>query len=83
MKTWISDNFPMGLIECQFYNICSVYDPDRCGYSDKCPGRLTLEGGKMLSVRDILRKSLDDFVATETLRYEIELIVKENGKKQK
>lgn len=81
MKTIINDSFDLQLIECQFYDICAVYDPDRCGYSDKCQGYLTIEGNKKLKIRDLLRNSLEGFVAIETLTHQIKLI-KEDGEKE-
>lgn len=83
MKTWISDSFPLHLLECQYYDICLAYDPGKCQYSDECQGYLIIDRDKRVRIRDILRKSLEDFVGVDTLSYEIQLIIKENGKKQK
>ena len=75
MKTYISDKFPLEKLECQFYDICRGFDPARCGYSDKCLGFLILENDKKVRIREVLRKSLEEFVGKDTLNYEIKLII--------
>jgi len=63
MNTWVSDNFPLKELECQYFDICRHYTPGECPYRSKCPTRQTLRG------------SLEPYVAKENLRVQIELIL--------
>ena len=65
MKTWISDNFPLEKLECQYFDVCRKYSPGTCSFRTKC---LT---------RQSLRRTLEPYVAKENLRVQIELILDE------
>jgi len=65
MKTFVSDNFPLDKLECQYYDICKHYDPKKCGFTMPC------------EVRHDLRGDLEKYVATDCLKFQVELILKE------
>ena len=69
MKTWISDNFELSLLECQYFDICKVYDSELCKYSTRC------------KLRQCFRFCLEDFVAQENMKFQIGLILDEYRKK--
>ena len=68
IKTWISDTFPLGDLECQYFDICKHYDPKKCGFNVPC------------GVRQDLREDLEDYVGIENLKMQIKLILKEKEK---
>ena len=68
MKTWISDNFELSLLECQYFDICKGYDSKLCKYSKRC------------KLRQCFRFCLEDFVAQENMKFQIGLILDEYRK---
>ena len=68
MKTYISDTFPLDKLECQYFDICKVYDSKICGYSIRC------------KLRQCFRFCLEDFVAQENMKFQIGLILDEYRK---
>ena len=65
MKTYISDNFPLKKLECQYFDICNDYIPGDCGFDQPC------------AKRQLLRKHLEDYVEMDCLRVQIKLILDE------
>lgn len=61
--TWISDNFPLDKLECQYWEICSEYVPDDCAFGSPC------------AVRWKLREFVEDYMAVEGLTTGIEGIL--------
>ena len=84
--TWITDNFPLEYLECQYFEICSAFNQEKCFYGTTCPYYLKLktsEDGKesAISIREIHRNSVEDFVAEACMKNQIKLILDEmNGK---
>jgi len=76
MKTWVSDNFPLKKIECQYFDICRDYQPsnDRhgvCSYAYPC------------ELRNWFRQVLEPYVAKANIHFQINLIREEDGKRKK
>ena len=67
MKTWISDNFPLKELECQYFDICKDYKPGDCGYTTHC------------ELREWLREVLEPYVEHKNLEFQIKLIVDEHN----
>ena len=67
--TWISDNFPLKELECQYFDICKFYDPGKCGYNTPC------------EERQYLRDTLEDYVSIDNLKFQIKLIIENEQKK--
>ena len=65
MKTWVSDNFPLDLIECQYMDICSNYIPDNCQYNYSCP------------IRNFFMEHIESYVARDCLHERIVEIIRE------
>ena len=57
MKTWITDNFPLNKLECQYSGICNDYLPGDCAFDYYCPKR------------QLLKEHLEDYVQTENLKF--------------
>jgi len=64
-KTAIRDNFPFKELECQYYDICKQYEPGKCLYESPC------------AIRQVLRSILEESVAIETQKFQINLITGE------
>ena len=77
MKTYISDNFPLEKLECQFFDICKGYTSNLCGYNQTCPS-LIVVGDRKAYVRDVLKQGLENFVEVDNLKFQIELILNED-----
>lgn len=75
IHTYVTDNFPVNELECQFYEICKHYNPDRCEYGKNCQAYLLLDNNLKVKVRDLLRHSIESYVTQETLSNEIKSIV--------
>ena len=75
--SWISDNFPLYKLECQYFDICKYYEPSRCKYNQNCIAYMKLDG-KYMRVRDVLRGLLEKYVEIEDLEFQIKLI-KDSG----
>ena len=76
MKTWVSDNFPLSELECQYLDICRDYHPvtDKqrvCAYDYPC------------ELRNWFREVTESYISKENLKLQINLIVDEYGKKKK
>jgi len=76
MKTYISDNFPLHLLECPYMDICRDYQPsnDRhsvCSYTYPC------------ELRNWFRQVLEPYVAKANIHFQIRLIIEEDGEKNK
>ena len=63
MKTYISDNFPLNKLECQYFEICRSYNPKYCSFDKPC------------EIRKDLRNELESYVAIENLEFQIKLIL--------
>ncbi len=61
--TYVTDNFPLGKLECQYHLVCGEYLEGDCSFDIACP------------VRWMLRDFLDDVVVLEDLRFQIENIL--------
>ena len=62
MKTRITDSFDLSKLECQYFDICNLYEPSRCAYSSPC------------SLRQDIRRDLESYVAKSNLMMQIRLI---------
>lgn len=76
MRTWISDNFPMKKLECQYFDICRDYRPteDRhrvCAYDYPC------------EMRQWFRVTLENYVARANIHFQVRLIREEDGEKKR
>lgn len=71
MKTYVSDNFPLHELECQYMDICNDYDPAKCSYTSPCDLRIWL------------REVILDRIPRKNLELQIKLIIDENGKFRK
>ena len=69
METWISDNFPLYKLDCQYFEICKDYEPKKCNYTSPC------------ELRQWLREVLEPFVAKKNLELQIKLIKNDRNKK--
>jgi len=65
METWISDNFPLKQLECQYFDICRDYNPEKCNYTDPC------------DLRQWFREMLEPYVTNQNLKFQIGLILNE------
>ena len=65
--TWITDNFPLEELECQYFNICNDYIPKDCPFDSPC------------AKRQLLREHLENYVATENIKFQIKLILNEKN----
>jgi len=76
MKTWISDNFPLEKLECQYFDICRDYRPSEkrhgvCGFAYPC------------ELRQWFRVTLEPYVARANIHFQIRLIREEDGEKKR
>jgi len=62
MKTWISDNFPLKQLECQYFDICKDYAPNKCSYTSQC------------ELRQWFKSVIEPYMARQNLEMQIELI---------
>ena len=69
MRTWVSDNFPLDKLECQYFGICKYYEPGKCSFTSPC------------EVRHDLKGDLEAYVGVNNLKLQINLII-ENEKKK-
>jgi len=69
MKTWISDNFPLKELECQYFDICRDYKPKLCNYSAPC------------ELRQWLREIIEPYQAKKNLELQIGLILDDEKNK--
>lgn len=79
-KTKINDQFPFDQLECQFYNVCKFFDYKTCQYDKPCLYSIgVIQDGKMalVNVRYLLRKSLEEYVVNEALKFQIKQINKD------
>ena len=76
LKTYISDNFPLKQLECQYFNICKYYNPETCFYNEPCDSNILL-GGTYAPMRETLRVCLEDYVEVGNLKMQIKLILEE------
>lgn len=76
LKTIVTDNFPLSILECQFYQVCKHYNPDRCTYGKPCQSYLLLDNIKA-KVRDLLRHSLELYVSQDCLKIGIQSIIED------
>lgn len=74
MKTCITDYFPLDKLECQYFDLCKFYDPEKCSYNSPC------------TVRTLLKNTLEVYVGEQNVKMQTELIfkdwVEEESKKQ-
>jgi len=63
LPTYITDNFPMEKLQCQYKGICGYYIENDCAFDIACP------------IRWKLRDFLDDTVVVENLNMQIEEII--------
>lgn len=76
METWISDNFPLEKLECQYFDICKDYRPsdqvkgehDVCKYNYPC------------ELRQWFKRVVEDYIPKKNLEIQVKLII-ENRKK--
>jgi len=75
MRTYITDNFPLRKLECQYFDICKYYDPKRCAYGEKCSFGLQFPDGRYILIRDVLKGLTEQFIEKKNLEFQIELIL--------
>ena len=75
METWISDNFPLSELECQYFDVCIFFDSERCKYGSNCNAYLILEDKSAIQIRKILSGALEDFVVVTNLKTQVKLIM--------
>lgn len=63
--SWISDNFPMEELECQYFEICNDYLPEDCKYNFPC------------WKRKILREHVEPYIAREGIERQLFEILEE------
>ena len=72
MRTWISDNFPLKRLECQYFDICKEYDPENYMFTDSC------------ELRQWFGEVVEPYMSRTNLEMQISLIKdedrKQNGK---
>ena len=73
MKTWVSDNFPLNKLECQYFDICKDYDSKnrKCRYNHPC------------ELRQWFKEVIQDYMPRENLKLQIKLLIEEDGKKKR
>ena len=79
MDTIVSDTFPLNKLECQYFEICRGYCPERCKYGEPCKAYayLNYDDKKIqMSLRSILRTTIEGFVSNENLEFQVDLISK-------
>lgn len=69
MKTRITDSFPLGELECQFFDICNSYENNKCSYDSSC------------KLRQWFRRTLEYYVSKKNLSIQIKLIGEDYEKK--
>ena len=65
MKTRVNDDFPFSELECQYFDICNNYTPDKCAYTVPCERRRQL------------RQRLEPYASREGLKIQIDLILED------
>lgn len=75
MKTYISDTFPLCLLECQYFDICKDYKPSKeikgdrkrvCMYNHPC------------ALRQWFRVVIEPYMPENNLEMQVKLILEEN-----
>lgn len=79
MRTYISDNFPLTQLECQFFDECQYYIADQCKYGEVC-SRYKNYQGKKQTVRKIFKDNIEKYIEVDNLKFQIGLIIND-GKK--
>lgn len=77
--TYISDNFPLDMLECQYFDICKAFNQEHCHYNSPCEAYLILKSEDKqvkLSIREALANSLENFIGQENLKFQVGLIVR-------
>lgn len=77
--TWITDNFPLGELDCQFFDECQFYSVGKCDFSTPCRIQRKYEGLEQ-SVRTIFRQVVDPAYVIDNERFQIRLINDSHGK---
>jgi len=68
LKTYITDTFPLDKLDCQYFDICKHYDPDKCSFTSPC------------EVRHDLKGDLENYISVQNLKIQIKLILNEKKK---
>ena len=76
MKTWVSDNFPMRKLECQFFEECQFYRSGKCQYGKPCRIKRFYEGEPQ-TVRSIFKEVTENYIQKENLEFQVRLILDE------
>jgi len=61
-NTIVKDGFDFNAMECQYFDICKYYSPGNCDYVSPC------------ALRQELRDTLENSVAAENERFQVDLI---------
>lgn len=69
-NTIVNDNFPLGELECQYFDICKNYDSDKCHYSSPC------------AERQQIRSLLESYVTEDNLKFQVDLMFPPNDEKK-
>lgn len=79
MRTYVSDNFPVSQLECQYFDVCKYYDGKKCKYGQHCGYGIKVGDKCVITMRDVLRHSLEDYMPEGNLKMQVWLLI--NGKK--
>jgi len=78
METRVQDEFPLSLLECQFYEMCKAYDPKNCQYNKGCTKgvKFTLDNGEESTVtfRKLFRSTVEPYIVVHCLEDQIDNI---------
>lgn len=64
MLTKINDSYNFKNLECQYYEICKGYEPDKCLFGEPCHKN---------GLRNLLREKIEDYIAFECLENQIKI----------
>ena len=83
METRVNDRFPLGELECTFYEVCKYYTPNSCDFNQPCPARLSIasssnpEFSSYISLRKLFSSAIEPVYSSENLKLQVQYIVDE------
>jgi uncharacterized protein YutD len=81
----IKDGFNFGRLDCQYFEICNSYDNKKCRYGANCPSHVTIGNSEHqfeISIRDSLRNTLENYVETGCLDFQLKMMEGDNEKEK-
>jgi len=75
-------NYDEKKLECQYFDICQYFDSKDCKYSQNCQMVFNIgteEDPRNVTVRQVIKSSLEKFVAKENIKFQVNLL---NGKNE-